>query len=275
MVLPKKRNNGKNTSKPAKKDDKHSISSAGNTPAKPDETLRLNKFIANAGICSRREADTYIEAGRIKVNGNIVTELGFKVTKRDTVMVDNKNIEIRRKQVYILLNKPRGYITTTKDPQERKTVMELIKHATSERVYPVGRLDRNSSGLLILTNDGDLTNDLLHPSKHIKKIYAVTLNRPLSQNDFLKMGTEGVTLEDGLAIADELAYTDTKDLTKIGVSIHSGKNRVIRRMFEAMGYEVMKLDRVMFGILTKKDIPSGKWRYLNEKEVRILKGQLR
>ena len=270
-----KRIPGKNTSKPAKKDDKHSFTPAAKKDDPNDETMRLNKFIANAGICSRREADHYIETGRIKVNGKIITEMGYKVYKTDTVTVDNKAAEVRRKHLYILLNKPRGYITTTKDPQERKTVMELIKFATSLRVYPVGRLDRNSSGLLLLTNDGDLTNDLLHPSKHIKKLYAVTLNRALSKNDYIKIVSEGVQLEDGLATTDEIEYTDPKDLSKIGVSIHSGKNRVIRRMFEALGYEVMKLDRVMFGMLTKKDLPSGKWRFLNEKEVRILKSQIK
>lgn len=239
-----------------------------------NEQIRLNKYISNSGICSRRQADELIANGQVKVNGEIVTELGLKLNKNDTVTVKGKKAEIRRKMIYILLNKPKGYITTTKDPQERKTVMELIRNATTERVYPVGRLDRNSSGLLILTNDGDLTNDLIHPSRNIKKIYAVTLDKPLAKNDFIKITSEGVTLEDGLATVDELAYTDDKDATKIGVSIHSGRNRIIRRMFEFLGYDVKKLDRVMFGILTKKDIPSGKWRYLNEKEVRILKGEI-
>ncbi len=266
-----KRNNGKNTSKPANKDDKHTITAKDSN----DSSIRLNKYIANAGICSRREADNYITDGRIKVNGKIVKELGFKINKTDLVTVDNKKTELRRKFVYILLNKPRGYITTTKDPQDRKTVMELISTATMHRVYPIGRLDRNSSGLLILTNDGDLANDLMHPSKNIKKLYAVTLDKALTKDDFVKIVTEGVNLEDGLATVDELAYTDPKDLKKVGVNIHSGKNRIIRRMFEAMGYTVEKLDRVMFGILTKKDIPSGKWRYLTDKEVRILKSQFK
>ena len=269
-----KRINSKNTSNPPKKSDKPVTPAPSNAPPKEksSETMRLNKFIANSGVCSRRQADELISAGKIKINGNVVTELGYQLNKRDQVTMGGKKIEIRRKQVYILLNKPKGYITTTKDPQERKTVMELVKNATQERVYPVGRLDRNSSGLLILTNDGDLTNDLLHPSKKIKKIYAVGLNKTLSKGDYIKITTEGVQLEDGLATVDELAYTDTKDLTKLGVSIHSGRNRIIRRMFESLGYEVIKLDRVMFGMLTKKDIPSGKWRFLNDKEVRILKG---
>jgi 23S rRNA pseudouridine2605 synthase len=255
-----KRNNDKNTSKEVKNSE--------------PELIRLNKYIANAGICSRREADKMISDGKITVNGNQVTEMGFKVGPKDHVAVSGKKTEIRRKLTYLLLNKPKGYITTTKDPQERKTVMELVANATSDRVYPVGRLDRNSSGLLILTNDGELTNELTHPSYNIKKIYAVTLDKALAKEDYMKVISEGIQLDDGLAKVDEMEYTDPKDLKKLGISIHSGRNRIIRRLFEAMGYEVKKLDRVMFGMLTKRELPSGKWRHLNEKEVRILKGQM-
>jgi len=234
-----------------------------------DDSIRLNKYISNSGVCSRREADTLIAAGKVKVNGAIITELGHKIDLTDIVMVDNKIIKPQN-FVYILLNKPSGYITTTKDPEERKTVMELVSSATKERVYPVGRLDRNTSGLLILTNDGDLTNHLTHPSKGIAKIYAVTLDKPLTKADFLKI-TNGIELEDGLAEIDDLAYTDPNDKKQVGVKIHSGKNRIIRRIFKAVDYDVVKLDRVMFGLLTKKDLPRGKWRFLTSQEVGKLK----
>ena len=241
-------------------------------PLKPSsENVRLNKYIADCGICSRREADSLITAGKIKVNGNTVTELGFKIQKDDKVFYDGKRIYTER-YVYILLNKPRGYITTTKDPLERKTVMELVEGATNERLYPVGRLDRNTSGLLLLTNDGDLTNSLIHPSKNVNKIYAVDLDRQLDKKDMLKI-MEGIELEDGKVEIDEIDYTDINDKAKIGIRLHSGKNRVIRRLFESLSYDVKKLDRVMFANLTKKNLPRGKWRFLGDKEVRLLKTQ--
>jgi len=235
-----------------------------------DDSTRLNKYISNCGICSRREADQLISSGKIKVNGNVITELGYKIDRNAQVTYNDKPIKPQN-YVYILLNKPSGYITTTDDPENRKTVMDLISAATKERVYPVGRLDRNTSGLLLLTNDGDLTNFLTHPSKKISKIYAVTLDKPLAKNDFQKI-IDGVELEDGLIEVDEVAYTDANDKKQVGIQIHSGKNRVIRRLFQSIGYEVIKLDRVVFGLLTKKDLPRGKWRFLTSLEVNKLKG---
>jgi 23S rRNA pseudouridine2605 synthase len=230
-----------------------------------DNSTRLNKYISNSGVCSRREADNLIQDGKVQVNGKTIKELGTKINPSDIVTIENKIIKPQN-YVYILLNKPSGYITTTKDPEERKTVMELITGATRERVYPVGRLDRNTSGLLILTNDGDLTNTLTHPSHLITKIYAASLDKPLTKNDFIKISA-GIELEDGLAEVDDLAYTDPSDKKQIGIKIHSGKNRVIRRIFESLDYKVVKLDRVMFGLLTKKDLPRGKWRFLTGMEV--------
>jgi len=237
---------------------------------KPDDSTRLNKYISNSGVCSRREADQLIAEGKIKVNGEVITELGFKIDRQAVVTYNNKQIKPQN-YVYILLNKPAGSITTTSDPENRKTVMDLISKATNERVYPVGRLDRNSSGLLLLTNDGDLTNALTHPSKKISKIYAVTLDKPLAKTDFQKI-VDGVELEDGLAEVDELAYTNSNDKKEVGVKIHSGRNRIIRRLFQSIGYEVIRLDRVVFGLLTKKDLPRGKWRFLTPLEVNKLKG---
>jgi 23S rRNA pseudouridine2605 synthase len=237
------------------------------------DTVRLNKYISNCGICSRRDADILIQDGKVKVNGKTVTELGFKLNKADEVRVNNKVIRPQN-YIYILLNKPKGFLSTTSDPQERETVMQLVEKATrGERVYPVGRLDKNTTGLLLLTNDGDLTHSLIHPSKGVEKIYAVTLDKPLTKNDFIKI-TDGVELEDGLVTVDDIAYVDEKDKSKIGVKIHSGRNRVIRRLFESLHYKVDKLDRVVFGILTKKDLPRGKWRYLSPKEVQIMKAKL-
>jgi 23S rRNA pseudouridine2605 synthase len=234
-----------------------------------DDSIRLNKYISNSGVCSRREADTLIQDGKVKVNGKIITEMGTKINPSDTVTVENKTVKPEN-YVYILLNKPSGYITTTKDPEERKTVMDLVSNATKERVYPVGRLDRNTSGLLILTNDGDLTNHLTHPSNEISKIYAVTLDKALAKGDFIKIAA-GIELEDGLVEVDDIAYTDANDKKQVGIKIHSGKNRIIRRLFESVGYEVVKLDRVMFGLLTKKDLPRGKWRFLSPLEVEKLR----
>lgn len=237
---------------------------------KPDDSTRLNKYISNCGICSRREADQLISSGKIKVNGVVITELGYKIDRNAEVTYNDKLIKPQN-YVYILLNKPSGYITTTDDPENRKTVMDLISKATNERVYPVGRLDRNTSGLLLLTNDGDMTNSLTHPSKKITKIYAASLDKPLAKNDFQKI-IDGIELEDGIVEVDEVAYTDANDKSQVGIQIHSGKNRVIRRLFQHIGYEVVKLDRVVFGLLTKKDLPRGKWRYLTTLEVNKLKG---
>lgn len=232
-------------------------------------TVRLNKYIANAGICSRREADVLIETGAITVNGKIVSELGYKVSATDIVAYGGQGIR-REKNVYILLNKPKDYITTADDPLERKTVMHLIKGACKERVYPVGRLDRNSTGLLILTNDGELTKKLTHPRYEKKKIYHIELDRPLTKDDMQKI-LEGVELEDGMVHVDEISYvTGAASKREVGIELHSGKNRVIRRIFEHLNYDVKKLDRVYFAGLSKKDLPRGRWRFLTEREVAML-----
>jgi 23S rRNA pseudouridine2605 synthase len=233
----------------------------------PTEDIRLNKFIANAGVCSRREADKLISAGEINVNGTIVTELGFKVKRDDTVLHKGKKLTTE-KLVYILLNKPKGFITTTDDPQERKTVMELVKNAAVERIYPVGRLDRATTGLLLFTNDGELAVTLSHPSNNIKKIYRVELDKNITKADFEKI-EEGVELEDGMAKVDKLAALE--DMMNLGVEIHIGKNRIVRRIFEHFGYEVIKLDRVVYAGLDKTNLQRGKWRSLTEKEVIKLK----
>jgi len=232
--------------------------------------MPLNKFIAHAGIAARREAAEMVKKGLVKVNGELITEPGHKVSAKDEVRVNGKKIFLAKNLVYILLNKPKDYITTTDDPQGRKTVLDLISKATGERVYPVGRLDRNTSGVLLLTNDGELAQKLTHPSHQIKKVYHVTLNKPLGKNDFEKI-LKGVVLEDGPASVDVLAYADAKDKTQIGVEIHSGRNRIVRRIFEHLGYDVKNLDRVIFAGLTKKNVERGKWRFLSEKEVRDLK----
>ena len=234
------------------------------------EQMPLNKFIAHSGICSRRDAADMVKLGKVKVNNELVTEPGHKVSSKDEVSVNGKKIFIQKNLVYILLNKPKDYITTTDDPQKRKTVLDLISRATPERIYPVGRLDRNTSGVLLFTNDGDLSQKLTHPSNEVKKIYHVTLNKPLDKKDFDAI-LKGVTLEDGPASVDVLAYADIKDKTQIGVEIHSGRNRIVRRIFEHMGYDVKNLDRVMFAGLTKKNVDRGKWRFLSEKEIRDLK----
>jgi 23S rRNA pseudouridine2605 synthase len=232
--------------------------------------MPLNKFIAHTGICGRREAAELVKKGMIKVNGEVVSEPGYKVASTDDVSVNNKKVFLAKNLVYILLNKPKDYITTTDDPQNRKTVLDIIGKATTERVYPVGRLDRNTSGVLLLTNDGELAQKLTHPSNEIKKLYHVTLNKPLEKIDFDKI-LKGIVLDDGPASVDVLAYTDMKDKTQIGVEIHSGRNRIVRRIFEALGYDVKGLDRVIFAGLTKKNIERGKFRFLSEKEVRDLK----
>lgn len=235
---------------------------------KEDNLIRLNRYIANAGVCSRRDADLLIQAGEIKVNGKVVTEMGHKVDRFATVKYKNRVLS-REKPVYILLNKPKNFITTTDDPKERKTIMQLVANACEERIYPVGRLDRNTTGLIVLTNDGDLAKKLSHPSHQVKKLYQVDLDKPLSDEDFLKI-QEGISLEDGLAKVDEIAFV-TPDKTSIGIELHIGKNRIVRRIFEHLGYEVVKLDRVMYAGLDKKDLSRGDWRFLSEKEVMRLK----
>ncbi len=233
-------------------------------------SVRLNRFIANAGVCSRRDADELIADGVIKINGEVVTELGTKVNPTDKVEYQGKILSAE-KPVYILLNKPKGYITTTEDPFERKIVMKLIENACDERVFPVGRLDLNTTGLLLFTNDGELAKKLTHPKHGIKKLYHVILNKPLAQEDYMKIA-EGIELEDGLIKVDKIAYAEGgKDKKQIGIEIHSGKNRIVRRIFESLQYDVVRLDRVSFAGLTKKDVPRGKWRFLTELEVNRLK----
>jgi len=243
--------------------------SNGTAPHDP-HALPLNKYIAHGGICSRRDAAELIRLGKVEVNGKLVTEPGTKVSPEDFVKVNGKKVTISRNFVYILLNKPKDYITTTDDPQGRKTVLDLIRQATTERVFPIGRLDRNTSGVLLLTNDGDLSQKLAHPKHEIKKIYHVTLDKPLTKADFDQIVT-GIQLEDGLAHVDVLAYADPKDKTQVGLEIHSGRNRIVRRIFEHLGYDVRGLDRVMYAGLTKKNVQRGHWRLLTEKEIRILK----
>ncbi len=236
-------------------------------------SIRLNKYIAHAGICSRREADKLIESGAIRVNGEVVTELGVKVRPEDEVRYGKQRID-PEPYVYILLNKPKDHITTTSDEQGRKTVMRLVRDAGGQRLYPVGRLDRNTTGLLLLTNDGELAQKLTHPRQRVSKLYHVVLDRNLKPGDLEKL-TEGVELDDGKVAADSVSYVEgANNKREVGMTLHSGKNRVIRRMFEALGYNVKNLDRVMFAGLTKKDLARGKWRYLSGKEVRTLKSKL-
>jgi 23S rRNA pseudouridine2605 synthase len=232
--------------------------------------MPLNKFIAHAGIAARREAAEIVKKGQVKVNGVVVIDPGHKVSAKDDIRVNGKKIFLAKNLVYILLNKPKDYITTTDDPQGRKTVLDIIRKATPERIFPVGRLDRNTSGVLLLTNDGELSQKLTHPRNEIKKVYHVTLNKPLEKKDFDQI-LKGVILEDGPAGVDVIAYADVKDKKQIGVEIHSGRNRIVRRIFEALGYDVKNLDRVVFAGLTKKNVDRGKWRFLNEKEIRDLK----
>jgi 23S rRNA pseudouridine2605 synthase len=233
-------------------------------------TMPLNKFIAHSGICGRREAAELVKEGKVAVNGDKVFEPGYKVSGKDKVFVKGKQVFIQKNAVYILLNKPKDFITTSNDPQGRKTVMELVKQATKERVYPVGRLDRNTTGVLLLTNDGELAQQLTHPSFEVKKIYEVTLDKPVAKKDLDAILT-GVVLEDGFVQADAAGYAEGGNKMVVGIEIHSGRNRIVRRIFEHLGYDVRGLDRVMFGNLTKKNVDRGKWRLLNEKEVRLLK----
>lgn len=247
------------------------------TPAKreksaegEEENMPLNKFVAYAGVCGRREAAILVKDGLITVNGDVVYEPGYKVLTTDEVVFKGKKLVLKKNLVYILLNKPKDYITTSNDPEGRKTVMDLLKDATKERIYPVGRLDRNTTGVLLLTNDGELAQKLTHPGYQIKKVYAVKLDKPVTKKDFESI-LSGITLDDGTIQADGLAYADAKDRTQLGIEIHSGKNRIVRRIFEHLGYEVKSLDRVMFANLTKKNVERGTWRMLQEKEVRLLK----
>ena len=235
----------------------------------PNEELRLNKYLANAGVCSRREADEYIQAGNVKVNGEVVTELGTKVTRKDTILFNDQPICLERK-IYVLLNKPKDTVTTSDDPQGRQTVMDLVRNASQERIYPVGRLDRNTTGVLLLTNDGDLASKLTHPKFVKKKIYHVWLDKDVNPEDLAKISA-GIELEDGPIHADAIAYANEKDRNQIGIEIHSGKNRIVRRIFEFLGYRVTKLDRVYFAGLTKKNLPRGRWRHLTQQEVNMLK----
>lgn len=235
----------------------------------PTQPIRLNKFLANAGVCSRRDADKYIEAGVVSVNGQVITELGAKVLRTDEVKFHDNVVRIEKK-VYVLLNKPKGYVTTSEDPQNRKTVMDLVQNACPERIYPVGRLDRNTTGVLLLTNDGELASKLTHPKFLKKKIYHVTTDQNVSAADIQRIA-EGITLDDGEIKADAVEYAHATDKKQVGIEIHSGKNRIVRRIFESLGYHVVKLDRVYFAGLTKKNVRRGDWRYLTEKEVQMLR----
>ena len=235
----------------------------------PTEPLRLNKFLANAGVCSRREADEFIQAGLVTVNGEVVTELGTKILRTDEVKFHDAPVTLEKK-VYVLLNKPKDYVTTSDDPQQRKTVMDLVKDVCPERIYPVGRLDRNTTGVLLLTNDGDLASKLTHPKFLKKKVYHVHLDKNLTSHDMDQI-REGITLDDGEIKADAIEYADDRDKSQVGIEIHSGKNRIVRRIFESLGYRVTKLDRVQFAGLTKKNLRRGDWRFLTEKEVDMLR----
>lgn len=235
----------------------------------PSVPVRLNKFLANAGVCSRRDADKYIEAGVVTVNGQVVTELGTKVLRTDEIKFHDQPILLEKK-VYVLLNKPKDYVTTSEDPQNRKTVMDLVRNACTERIYPVGRLDRNTTGVLLLTNDGDLASKLTHPKFLKKKIYHVQTDKNVTARDMQQIAT-GIVLDDGEIRADAIEYASPTDKKQIGIEIHSGKNRIVRRIFESLGYHVTKLDRVYFAGLTKKNLRRGDWRYLTEKEVSMLR----
>lgn len=265
-------------SKPASRN----AASAPNPPAKvlrgrkkaaepqDDGLIRLNRYISNAGICSRRKADELITAGVISVNGEVISELGFKVDPSKDVVRYNGETLKREKMVYVLLNKPKDYITTTDDPQERRTVMHLVEKASKERIYPIGRLDRNTTGLLLMTNDGELADKLSHPRNNIVKLYQAELSKSLTQGDLNKIAF-GVELEDGFVKPDAISYVSGATKREVGIQIHSGKNRIVRRIFEHLGYEVVKLDRVVYANLTKKDLPRGRWRYLEESEIIQLK----
>lgn len=261
---------GKTIKKVAAQTRKPAGAKASPTVASPSGPMPLNKFVAHSGICSRRDAAELVRSGKVTVNGETVLEPGFKVNGTEDIKVNGKKISARKTLVYILLNKPKDFITTMEDPEGRKTVFDIVKKATSERIYPIGRLDRNTTGVLLMTNDGELAQKLSHPSYQVKKIYEVKLDKPLAKKDFDEL-LKGVTLEDGLITPDGLAYADAKDRSVIGIEIHSGRNRIVRRIFEHLGYDVRNLDRVMYANLTKKNVDRGKWRFLSEKEVRLLK----
>lgn len=236
---------------------------------KGDDSIRLNKYMAHSGVCSRRDADIYIEAGLVTVNGKIITELGYKVKRSDKVQFEGQTLQPERYQ-YVLLNKPKGFITTLDDPQERKTVMDLVKNAVKERIYPVGRLDKDTTGLLLFTNDGQLAKRLTHPSYNTKKVYHVSLNKALTEEDMQNI-RQGIELEDGFIQADDISYVEgTVSGKEVGIEIHSGRNRIVRRIFQHMGYKVVRLDRVLFGPLTKKNLPRGHWRFLSKAEINML-----
>ena len=260
----------KSTVKPVAKSKTVPNKTAASKEKVSNEIMPLNKYLAHCGISSRRDAVALITEGKVKVNNKPVLEPGYKVQPADEVVYAGKRIFVTKNLQYILLNKPKDYITTTDDPQGRKTVLQLIGGATQERVYPIGRLDRNTSGVLLLTNDGDLTQKLSHPSFEVRKIYEVKLDKPLTKADFEQI-LKGLTLEDGQIFVDGLAFADSKDKSIIGIEIHSGRNRIVRRIFEHLGYDVKALDRVMYAGLTKKNVERGKWRHLSEKEVRLLK----
>ena len=273
--LPLKSTSGRSFNKPGATLKKNFTSSKSKSKSKPqretdDGMVRLNKYLSNAGICSRREADDLIASGVVQVNGKNITEMGFRVKQTDIVKYGGQTLK-KERLVYLILNKPKDYITTADDPQERKTVLELVQGACKERIYPVGRLDRATTGLLMFTNDGDLTKKLTHPRYGVRKIYHVELDKPLKRTDLDKIA-EGIELEEGAIKVDEVSYVgDGLDKTQVGVEIHSGKNRIVRRIFEHFGYNVRKLDRVLFGSLTKKDLPRGRWRILTDAEVGMLK----
>ena len=233
------------------------------------ESIRLNKYVANAGVCSRREADVIIAKGLVKVNGQVVTEMGMKVSLNDEVTYKGKRLNPEKK-VYLLLNKPKGFVTTLDDPHAEKTVMDLVSKACTERIYPVGRLDKDTTGVLLFTNDGELAKKLTHPGYKKKKIYHVYLDKEISEKDIKRIST-GFELEDGFIAADEISFVETDDKKQVGIEIHSGRNRIVRRIFEHLGYRVVKLDRVLFAGLTKKDLPRGRWRFLTEREIGFLK----
>jgi 23S rRNA pseudouridine2605 synthase len=269
------RNNGEDDRRPAKRPEKVLRSRKQATEETEDDGLiRLNRYISNAGICSRRKADELIVAGVVTVNGEVISELGHKVDPMKDVIRYNGETLKREKMVYVLLNKPKDYITTTDDPQERRTVMQLVEKASKERIYPIGRLDRNTTGLLLLTNDGDLADKLSHPRNNILKLYQVELNKSLTQGDLNKI-MFGIELEDGFIKPDMVTYVQGGTKREVGIQIHSGRNRIVRRIFEHLGYEVVKLDRTVYANLTKKDLPRGRWRYLDEKELGQLKGMVK
>lgn len=236
----------------------------------PDEGMRLNKYLAHAGIASRRKCDEHIADGLVKVNGKVVLEMGYKVQPKDKIEFNGKRIDLTKEFFYVLLNKPKNYITTTNDERDRKTVMQLVQNATDERIYPVGRLDRQTTGLLLLTNDGELAQKMTHPKHGVKKIYHVTLNKDVTEAD-MEAIAKGLNLEDGEATVDQVAYVDIKKRNEVGIEIHIGKNRIVRRIFEHLGYTVERLDRVFYAGLVKKDLPRGRWRMLTDREIVMLK----